>query len=89
MKILIRGLIMHFNVSMNKTINHAQDQNVKGLSNSDNFESFVNRSDMLLVLFSGKNGATVSSEVSKSQGSQSNKAISFSCTQGRGHIPCC
>lgn len=61
MKILIRGLIMHFNVSMNKTINHAQDQNVKGLSNSDNFESFVNRSDMLLVLFSGKNGATVSS----------------------------
>lgn len=58
---------MHFNVSMNKTINHAQDKNIKGLSNSDNFESFVNRSDMLLVLFSGKNGATVSSEVSKSR----------------------
>lgn len=61
---------MHFNVSMNKTINHAQDKNIKGLSNSDNFESFVNRSSMLRVLFSGKNGATVSSEVSKSQGSQ-------------------
>lgn len=80
---------MHFNVLMSKTINHAQDKNVKGLSNSDNFESFVNKSCMLLVLFSGKNGATVSSEVSESQGSQSNKAIYFGGTQGRGHIPCC
>lgn len=79
---------MHFNVSMNKTINHAQDKNVKGLSNSDNFESFVNRSDMLLVLFSGKNGATVSSEVSLKDLSQTRPYPSVA-HRGEANIPCC
>lgn len=52
---------------MNKTINTNRDKNVKDLDNSDNFDSFVDRTYMLFFLFSGKNSATEFSEVYKSQ----------------------
>lgn len=72
---------------MNKTIDHTRDKNVKDLDNSDNFDSFVDRTCVLFFLFSGKNSTIEFSEVNKFQGFLSNKAISLQLQTGESLYP--